>query len=310
MIMTIAQNISEKELLELYGLPLDELLSEAKKYNPDTVEFCSLISARTGKCSESCRYCAQSSHYMTDIFTHPLVKIEDVIKTAKEAKENGATRFAIVTSGRGPSKADMPVMCEMIKEINKLGLKSCASLGLLDEEKAQQFKDAGLVRYHHNINTSRSYHPSITTTHTFQDRVDTINFVKKAGIEVCSGVIIGMGESVEQRVEMALNLAEIKPDSIPVNFLTPIEGTPFENYGDKIDEEGILRTLSIIKIANPKSVVRFAGGRKLRLSKENMERALDCTVNGILIGNYLTTIGIEPKEDIETLKKLGKKLYV
>ncbi len=310
MIMTIAQNISEKELLELYGLPLDELLSEAKKYNPDTVEFCSLISARTGKCSESCRYCAQSSHYMTDIFTHPLVKIEDVIKTAKEAKENGATRFAIVTSGRGPSKTDMPVMCEMIKEINKLGLKSCASLGLLDEEKAQQFKDAGLVRYHHNINTSRSYHPSITTTHTFQDRVDTINFVKKAGIEVCSGVIIGMGESVEQRVEMALNLAEIKPDSIPVNFLTPIEGTPFESYGDKIDEEGILRTLSIIKIANPKSVVRFAGGRKLRLSKENMERALDCTVNGILIGNYLTTIGIEPKEDIETLKKLGKKLYV
>ena len=282
MIMTIAQNISEKELLELYGLPLDELLSEAKKYNSDTVEFCSLISARTGKCSESCRYCAQSSHYMTDIFTHPLIKIEDVIKTAKEAKENGATRFAIVTSGRGPSKADMPVMCEMIKEINKLGLKSCASLGLLDEEKAQQFKDAGLVRYHHNINTSRSYHPSITTTHTFQDRVDTINFVKKAGIEVCSGVIIGMGESVEQRVEMALNLAEIKPDSIPVNFLTPIEGTPFENYGDKIDEEGILRTLSIIKIANPKSVVRFAGGRKLRLSKENMERALDCTVNGIL----------------------------
>ncbi len=310
MIMTIAQNISEKELLELYGLPLDELLSEAKKYNSDTVEFCSLISARTGKCSESCRYCAQSSHYMTDIFTHPLVKIEDVIKTAKEAKENGATRFAIVTSGRGPSKTDVPVMCEMIKEINKLGLKSCASLGLLDEEKAQQFKDAGLVRYHHNINTSRSYHPSITTTHTFQDRVDTINFVKKAGIEVCSGVIIGMGESVEQRVEMALNLAEIKPDSIPVNFLTPIEGTPFENYGDKIDEEGILRTLSIIKIANPKSVVRFAGGRKLRLSKENIERALDCTVNGILIGNYLTTIGIEPREDIETLKKLGKKLYV
>lgn len=308
--MVIAQNISEKELLKLYGLPLDELLSEAKKYNSDTVEFCSLISARTGKCSESCRYCAQSSHYMTDIFTHPLVKIEDVIKAAEEAKENGATRFAIVTSGRGPSKADMPVMCEMIKEINKLGLKSCASLGLLDEEKAQQFKEAGLVRYHHNINTSRSYHPSITTTHTFQDRIDTIDFVKKAGIEVCSGVIIGMGESVEQRVEMALNLAEIKPDSIPVNFLTPIEGTPFENYGDKIDEEGILRTLSIIKIANPQSVVRFAGGRKLRLSKENMERALDCTVNGILIGNYLTTIGIEPKEDIETLKKLGKKLYV
>lgn len=308
--MTTLDAVSEKELLKLYNLPLEELLKEAKKYNSDTVEFCSLISARTGKCSESCRYCAQSSHYMTDIFTHPLVKIEDVIKTAREAKENGATRFAIVTSGRGPSKADMPVMCEMIKEINKLGLKSCASLGLLDEEKAQQFKEAGLVRYHHNINTSRSYHPSITTTHTFEDRINTINHIKNAGIEICSGVIIGMGESVEQRVEMALNLAEIKPNSIPVNFLTPIKGTPFENYGDKIDEEGILRTLSIIKIANPNSVVRFAGGRNLRLSKKNMEIALDNAVNGILIGNYLTTIGIEPKDDIETLKKLGKKLYV
>lgn len=308
--MSAIAGIDEKSLLELYKMPLDKLLAEAKKYNSDTVEFCSLISARTGKCSESCKYCAQSSHYMTDIYTHPLVKIEDVIKTAKEAKENGAVRFAIVTSGRGPSNADMPVMCEMIKEINKLGLKSCASLGLLDEQKTLQFKEAGLVRYHHNINTSRSYHPSITTTHSFQDRIDTINHIKNVGIEICSGVIIGMGESVEQRVEMALNLAEIKPDSIPVNFLTPIEGTPFENYGDKIDEEGILRTLAIIKIANPDSVVRFAGGRKLRLSKENMEKALDYTVNGILIGNYLTTIGIEPKEDIETLKKLGKKLYV
>lgn len=302
--------INEKSLIELYNLPLAELLKEAKKYNSDTVEFCSLISARTGKCSESCKYCAQSSHYMTDIYTHPLVKIEDVIKTAKEAKENGATRFAIVTSGRGPSRADMPVMCEMIKEINKLGLKSCASLGLLDEEKARQFKEAGLVRYHHNINTSRSYHPSITTTHTFEDRINTINYIKNAGIEICSGVIIGMGESIEQRVEMALNLAEIKPNSIPVNFLTPIKGTPFEDYEDKIDEEHILRTLCIIKIANPGSVVRFAGGRKVRLSKENMEIALDNAVNGILIGNYLTTIGIEPRDDIETLKKLGKKLYV
>lgn len=302
--------VDEKSLLELYNLPLEELLAEAKKYNSDTVEFCSLISARTGKCSEACKYCAQSSYYMTDIYTHPLVKIEDVIKTAREAKENGATRFAIVTSGRGPKSADVPIMCEMIKEINKLGLKSCASLGLLTRETAFEFKKAGLVRYHHNINTSRSYHPEITTTHTFEDRIQTINFIKEAGIEICSGVIIGMGESVEQRVEMALNLAEIQPDSIPVNFLTPIKGTPFENYGDKIDEEHILRTLAVIKIANPKSVVRFAGGRKLRLSKESREKALEYAVNGILIGNYLTTTGIEPKEDLEILKKLGKKLYV
>ncbi len=308
--MNTAIKINEKELLSLYNSPLDELLKEAKKYNSNTVEFCSLISARTGKCSESCKYCAQSSYYMTNIFTHPLVKIEDVIKTATEAKKNGATRFAIVTSGRGPSKADIPIMCEMIKEINTLGLKSCASLGLLTPDVAKQFKEAGLVRYHHNINTSKSYHPYITSTHTFEDRINTIKYCKDAGLEVCSGVIIGMGETIEQRVEMALNLAEIEPNSIPVNFLTPIKGTPFESYEDKIDEEHILRTLAIIKIANPVSVVRFAGGRKLRLSKENMEKALDTTVNGILIGNYLTTIGIEPAEDIKTLQKLGKKLYV
>jgi len=305
-----ADKKNREELLEYYNMPLDELLSEAKKYNPDTVEFCSLISARTGKCPESCKYCAQSSHYMTNIFTHPLVAIEDVRKAALEAKKNGASRFAIVTSGRGPSRADIPVMCEMIREINKIGLKSCASLGLLSEEAAFSLKEAGLVRYHHNINTSRSYHPFITTTHAFEDRIQTVNLVKKAGMEVCSGVIIGMGESVEQRVEMAMNLAEIEPDSIPVNFLSPIKGTPFENYGDKIDEENILRTLAVIKIANPASVVRFAGGRKIRLSEKNREIALDCAVNGILIGNYLTTIGIEPEEDIKTLKKLGKKLYV
>lgn len=302
--------IDNKTLLELYNAPLKELLAEAKKYNSDTVEFCSLISARTGKCSESCKYCAQSSYYMTDIYTHPLVKVEDVINTAKEAKKNGATRFAIVTSGRGPKQSDMPIMCKMIREINNLGLKSCASLGLLNKEIVNQFKEAGLVRYHHNINTSRSYHPNITTTHTFNDRINTINLIKEAGIEICSGVIIGMGETIEQRVEMALNLAEIHPNSIPVNFLTPIKGTPFESYEDKINEEHILRTLAIIKIANPDSVVRFAGGRKLRLSKENMETALKYTVNGILIGNYLTTIGIEPDEDLKTLEKLGKKLYV
>lgn len=300
--------MNEKDLLSLYNAPLEELLNEAKKYNSNTVEFCSLISARTGKCGESCKYCAQSSYYMTEIFTHPLVKIEDVKKAALEAKQNGATRFAIVTSGRGPSESDVPVMCAMIKEINALGLKSCASLGLLTPEIAKAFKEAGLVRYHHNINTSRSYHPNITTTHTFEDRLQTIDYVKKEGIEVCSGVIIGMGESIEQRVEMALNLAEIKPNSIPVNFLTPIKGTPFENYGNKIDEEHILRTLAIIKIANPMSVVRFAGGRKTRLNEKNRELALESSVNGILIGNMLTTIGIKPSEDIETLKKLGKEL--
>lgn len=302
--------MDKQTLLELYYLELDKLLAMAKEKTKNEVEFCSLISARTGKCGEGCKYCAQSSYYMTNIPTHPLVETQKVIEIAKEAKANGATRFAIVTSGRGPLDEDMPRFCEMISEINKLGLKSCASIGILKDGQAQMLKKAGLVRFHHNINTCRSYHSSITHTHTYDDRLDTIKKVKEAGLELCCGVIIGMGETVEQRVEMALELVQIQPESIPFNILTPIKGTPFENYGDKIDEENILRTAAIFKIANPNSIVRFAGGRKARLSKENMELALENCVEGILIGNYLTTIGITPEQDRETLKKLGKTLCV
>lgn len=302
--------MDKQTLMELYSSELNTLLALAKEKTKNEVEFCSLISARTGKCGEGCKYCAQSSYYMTNIPTHPLVETSKVIKVARDAKKNGATRFAIVTSGRGPLDEDMPRFCEMISEINKLGLKSCASIGILKDGQAQMLKKAGLVRFHHNINTCRSYHPSITHTHTYEDRLDTIRKVKEAGIELCCGVIIGMGESIEQRVEMALELAQIKPESIPFNILTPIKGTPFENYGDKIDEENILRTAAIFKIANPDSIVRFAGGRKARLSKENMELALENCVEGILIGNYLTTTGITPEEDRQTLEKLGKALSV
>lgn len=301
--------MTKDELLKMYNLPLDELMQIAAKYTTNEVEFCSLISARTGKCSQNCKYCAQSSHYMTNIETHPLVSIEEVRNAAEESKKNKANRFAIVTSGKSPDESDFDKMLEMIKEINKVGeLKSCASLGILNEEQARRLKEAGLNRYHHNINTCRSYHDEICTTHSFDDRINTVKLVKKYGMTLCCGVILGMGETIEQRIEMALELAEIQPDSIPVNFLTPIKGTPFENYLDKIDEDNILRTLAIFKIANPNAVIRYAGGRQIRLSKENMEYALKNCVEGILIGNYLTTIGISPEEDIERVARLGKVL--
>lgn len=301
--------MTKDELLKMYNLPLDELMQIAAKYTTNEVEFCSLISAKTGKCSQDCKYCAQSSHYMTNIETHPLVSIEEVRNAAEESKKNKANRFAIVTSGKSPNESDFDKMLEMIKEINKVGgLKSCASLGILNEEQARRLKEAGLNRYHHNINTCRSYHDEICTTHSFDDRINTVKLVKKYGMTLCCGVILGMGETVEQRIEMALELAEIQPDSIPVNFLTPIKGTPFENYLDKIDEDNILRTLAIFKIANPNAVIRYAGGRQIRLSKENMEYALKNCVEGILIGNYLTTIGISPEEDIERVDRLGKVL--
>lgn len=300
---------TKEELLRLYNLPLEELLAESSKYMSDNIEFCSLINARNGKCSQNCKYCAQSSHYCTNIESYPLVDIQEVIRAAKESKENKVSRFAIVTSGKTPDEGrDFQIELDMIKAINEVGgLKSCASIGILNEEQAKQLAQAGLKRFHHNINTCRSYYPEVCTTHSWDDRLNTCKLVKKYGMELCCGVILGMGETIEQRVEMAMELAEIEPNSIPINILMPIPETPFENYHDKIDEENVLRTMAIFKIANPKSVVRFCGGR-MRLSQENQELALKTCVEGILVGNYLTTVGREPHEDLETANKLGKNI--
>lgn len=303
------KNYTKEELLRLYNLPLEELLAESSKYMSDNIEFCSLINARNGKCSQNCKYCAQSSHYCTNIESYPLVDIQEVIKAAKESKENKVSRFAIVTSGKTPDEGrDFQIELDMIKAINEVGgLKSCASIGILNEEQAKQLAQAGLKRFHHNINTCRSYYPEVCTTHSWDDRLNTCKLVKKYGMELCCGVILGMGETIEQRVEMAMELAKIEPNSIPINILMPIPETPFENYHDKIDEENVLRTMAIFKIANPKSVVRFCGGR-MRLSQENQELALKTCVEGILVGNYLTTVGREPHEDLETANKLGKNI--
>ncbi len=301
--------MNKQELLNLYNMDLDELLEISSRYIKNGVEFCSLINARNGKCSQNCKYCAQSSHYCTNIESYPLVSVDEVKKVALEAKSHRASRFAIVTSGRTPDEGrDFQIELDMIKEINKIdGLKSCASIGILNEEQAKQLADAGLTRFHHNINTSRSYYSEVCTTHTFEDRINTCKLVKKYGMELCCGVILGMGESVEQRVEMALELAEIEPESIPINILMPIPETPFENYFDKIDEENILRTLAIFKISNPNSVLRFCGGR-MRLSEENQKKALNTCVEGIMVGNYLTTVGKAPEEDIKTVELLGKTI--
>ena len=299
---------NKDELLRLYSIDLDELLEMASKYTQNSVEICSLVNARNGKCSQNCKYCAQSSHYCTNIESYPLVSVETVKKAAIEAKEHYATRFAIVTSGKTPDESDFDAMLKMITEINKIeGLNSCASIGILNEEQAKRLSQAGLKRFHHNINTSRSYYPEVCTTHTFEDRINTCKLVKKYGMELCCGVILGMGESIEQRVEMALNLAEIQPDSIPINILMPIPETPFANYLNKIDEENVLRTLAIFKIVNPKSILRLCGGR-MRLSKENQEKALKYCVEGLMTGNYLTTTGSSPDDDIRMIKNLNKNI--
>lgn len=299
--------LSKQELLDLYNMDLNVLLNESKKYLKDEVEFCSIINARSGKCSQNCRYCAQSSHYNTDIESFPLIYVETVVKAAHDSVNNGANRVAIVTSGKTPDESDFDTMLDMIKALNKEGIKSCASIGILNDEQAKKLAEAGLVRFHHNINTCKSYHPQICTTHTYEDRLNTTKLVKKYGMELCCGVILGMGESVEQRVEMAMELAEINPESIPVNILTPIKNTPFENYGDKIDEENVLRTLAIFKIACPNASIRIAGGKKARLSEETIEKAFRYCVDSTIVGNYLTTTGFSPKDDEKLIAKIGRK---
>ena len=298
---------TKQELLDLYNMDLDKLLNESKKYLKDEVEFCSIINARSGKCSQNCRYCAQSSHYNTDIESFPLIDVDTVIKAAHDSVNNGANRVAIVTSGKTPDESDFDTMLDMIKALNKEGIKSCASIGILNEEQAKKLAEAGLVRFHHNINTCRSYHPQICTTHTYEDRLNTTKLVKKYGMELCSGVILGMGETPEQRVEMAMELAEINPDSIPVNILTPIKNTPFENYGDKIDEENVLRTLAIFKIACPNASIRIAGGKKARLSEETIEKAFRYCADSTIVGNYSTTTGFSPEDDEKLIAKIGRK---
>lgn len=300
---------TKEELLDLYEKPLEELIELSHEVTienfDNNVEACSIISAKTGACSENCKYCAQSKHNHAEIECHPLLDVETVKKAALSAKENGATRFCIVTSGRVPTGSDFEKILEMIKEVASIdGIHCCASLGLLSEEQVKQIKEAGVERYNHNINTSEHYHNHICTTHNFEDRVNTVKMVKKYGMEACCGVIIGMGESREDRIEMALSLRQLNPKTVPINFLNPIKGTPLEDYEDKISEEEILKTICIFRLALSKSLLRYAGGRTTRLSKYNQKLGIIAGINSLLVGNYLTTTGSKSEEDKEMLKSL------
>jgi len=303
------ENYTKADYLKLYERPVDELIEIANKITKENfgniVEACSIISARTGKCGENCKYCSQSIHNHAEIECHPLMDVETVKKAALSAKENGATRFCIVTSGRVPSGEDFERILEMIKAVASIeGIHCCASLGLLSEEQIIRIKEAGVERFNHNLNTSENYHKFICSTHTFADRVNTVKMIKKHGIEACCGGIIGMGESREDRIDMALTLKELNPTTVPINILNPIKGTPLEGYEDKIDEEEIIKTICIYRIILPKALLRYAGGRTTRLSKDNQKLGMLAGINSVLVGNYLTTVGSTPKEDKEMFNEL------
>ena len=303
------KDYTKEDYLALYEKPLDELIEISNSITHEnfdnTVEACSIISAKTGACQENCKYCSQSKHNHTEIECHPLLDVETVKKAALSAKENGASRFCIVTSGRVPTDKDFDKIIEMIKAVASIdGIHCCASLGLLSEDQVRRIKEAGVERFNHNINTSENYHPNICTTHNFQDRVNTVKMIQKYGMEACCGVIIGMGESREDRVDMALSLKELNPKTVPINFLNPIKGTPLEDYEDKIDEEEILKTICIFRIILPNALLRYAGGRTTRLSKMNQKLGMIAGINSVLVGNYLTTCGSKSEEDKKMFKEL------
>ena len=269
------------------------------------IELCSITNAKSGRCSEDCRFCAQSIYYNTKISVYPLKSKDELIAEAKRAKEIGAERFSIVTSGKGLGRQEVEKIAEVITTIKeKIGLSSCASLGILDTKSLVLLKDAGLNRYHHNIETSRQFYPNIVTTHTFDDRIKTIQAAREAGLEVCSGGIIGLGESEEDRISMALTLKELDVDSIPINILVPLKGTPLEKI-KTISIAEILRTIAIFRLITGNRTIRIAAGRESVL-KDFQGLAFMAGANGMMIGGYLTVRGRSPQDDLAMAEEIKK----
>lgn len=298
---------------KLLRLPLSELIAIANKtrakFVGSEIETCSIMNAKSGLCGSDCKFCAQSARHATGISVYPLKKKSEMLKAAQRAKDIGAGRFDIVTSGATLSKEELKRICDAIAQItDKVGIKMCASLGKLGEEEFSLLKKAGLSRYHHNIETSPNYFSKIVTTHTFQNRINTIRAAKSVGLEVCSGGIIGLGESQNDRVEMALLLKELGVDSVPINILVPVKGTPLEQQAPLSCSEAV-RTIAIFRIILKDKIIKIAAGRESIL-KDFQAMAFMAGANGMLIGGYLTIKGRQVQEDrklIDEIKEIWSK---
>ena len=296
---------SVKRLLRLPTMTLIETANKItrKHFSQGDFELCSIMNAKSGACSEDCAFCAQSAHYNTNIETYPLISIEKMLSNAKQALDNGAKRIGIVTSGRNLTDEDIETIAKGIRKIkNTYPIEPCCSLGSLSENQFKSLKSAGLTRFHHNLETSENFYANIVSTHKYEERLKTVNIAKKMGFEVCSGGIIGLGESMEDRLAMALELKKLKVDAVPINILIPIPGTPMENNPElSIDE--ILRTIALYRIILQNKIIKIAAGREHKL-KDFQGLAFLAGANGMLIGGYLTVNGRSVEEDLQMLKQL------
>lgn len=305
--ITIEQAVT---LSQMPDKDLPFLLAMADKirqqYMGDEVDLCTIVNGRSGKCTENCSFCAQSMHHQAAISVYPLLTEDELVAAAKVAEENGSYRFSIVTSGRGAENdKDFDKIVRALARIqSETKLKVCASLGTLSVENAQALKEAGVSRYHHNMETSRSYFGEICTTHSYDDRSATIAAAHQAGLEVCSGGILGMGESMQQRLEMAFELRDLQVHSVPLNILNPIMGTAMASQAP-LEALDILRTFALFKFILPKQGLRTAGGREVNL-RDLQSMGLMSGLSGMLIGGYLTTGGRDTSTDLKMILDMGR----
>ena len=273
----------------------------------DCVDACSIINARSGNCPEDCAFCAQSVHHGTAVKTYPLLPEDEILKAARAALDRGVRRFCIVTSGRGiGSEAELYAIARSVEGIRALDMMPCATLGTLDAGQLRTLRDAGLHRYHHNIETSRAYFPKICATHGYDERIETLLAAKELGLSLCSGGIIGMGEAAADRAEMALSLRGLDVDSVPLNFLMPIPGTPLEGAAPIIPLDA-LKTIALFRFILPDKEIRICGGRRSSL-KDLHPMIFHAGASGLLMGDYLTTRGRSFDDDLGMLHDLGLRI--
>jgi biotin synthase len=309
--MTIRNNWKDNEVSELFSMPFNDLMYQAQQvhreyFDPNKIQISTLMSIKTGKCSEDCGYCSQSAHHKTALEKEALIDIAQVVDAAKTAKEKGAERFCMGAAWSRPNKRDFPKVVEMIKQVKSLGLESCVTLGMLDKDQVSELQKAGLDYYNHNLDTSPEYYEKVITTRTYKDRLDTIDLVQQSGINVCSGGILGMGESREDRISLLLQLANMEkhPQSVPINMLVQVEGTPLFGV-DKIDPLEFVRTIAITRLLMPASWVRLSAGRE-SMSDEMQALCFMAGANSLFYGDHLlTTNNASTGRDKQLFDKLG-----